>query len=149
MFNEPPTPDGTTRESPSPGIFTYIVRFIKAAGGKTEAKTKRDGFLSYHAESHALGMGTAAGYLAVAHGEKRLLGMVIAGAVHGQAHAKSGRRRRIFKDIVEEPHYALFGIVMGGVLGAVANVATGGAAPDIPELLSTALGLLSAVMAGV
>lgn len=99
------------------------VRFVKSAGAKTEADSDRDGFLSYHAESHAAGLGLAAGFAFAAWSEMSLLGIVYGAAVHGRVAQSAGKRRRILRDVVQEPHYALGGIVLGAVLGAAVRVA--------------------------
>jgi len=112
----------------SPGATKRLVLFIKSfvasAGAKTESASKRDGFLSYHAESHALGMGIAAGWFFAATGRTELLGMVYAAAVYGKAHeVNGGKRRRILEDVRQEWHYALGGVVLGAVLGGGSSIA--------------------------
>jgi hypothetical protein len=130
--------------SPSPTILKRVVHLIKQAGGKSEAKTKRDGFLSYHAETHAMGMGIAAGWFAAAQGSTELLGIVYAAAVYGRAHASNGKRRRILMDIVQEPHYALFGAVAGAVTGAVTSSVLG--ISDVPRILTESLPVLLSLL---
>lgn len=110
------------RTEPSPTLLKRLILRVKQAGAKKEAHTKRDGFLSYHAESHAAGMGIAAGWYATAQGSTELLGLVYGAAVYGRAHASNGKRRRILRDIVQEPHYALGGVVFGAVLGMFGNL---------------------------
>lgn len=119
MSEKPNTNDEEERllTDPAPTLLKYLIVFIKQAGAKKEKHTKRDGFLSYHAESHAAGMGIAAGWFATAEGNTQLLSLVYAAAVYGRAHAANGRRRRILNDVVDEPHYALGGVVLGAVLG--------------------------------
>lgn len=106
-------------------MIQRFIQFIKDAGAKTEKASDRDGFLSYHAESHAAGMGLAGGFMATAAGETKLLGLVYAAAVHGTAKERNGKRRRILLDVVQEMHYALGGIVVGALLGAGVRVLTG------------------------
>lgn len=95
-----------------------LVRFVKSAGAASEAATDRNGFLSYHAETHAVGLGVAAGFAAVAWGRESLLSLVYAAAVHGRVGQSDGKRRRVVKDCRQEPHYCLGGIVMGALLAA-------------------------------
>lgn len=118
----------------------WFIRLTKTAGAKKESNTERDGFLSYHAETHALAMGLAAAYAAVAFNETSLLSAVYAAAAHGRVAQSQKKRRRIFRDIVQEPHYALFGVVVGGTLGAGVRVALGD--PPLPNVgdIVTALG---------
>lgn len=113
--------DDTTPTDGSVSLVERAVRFFKSAGAVDEDDYDRDGFLSYHAESHAAGMGIAAGWFLGATGRTELLSTVYGAAVYGKAQARSSKRRRILKDIVDEPHYALGGVVVGGVLGAITS----------------------------
>lgn len=106
-------------------MLKKIIQRLKEAGAKSESSFDRDGAFSYHAETHAAGMGLAAGYVATAHGETKLLGVALGAAVHGRAAERNGKRRRILMDIVDEWHYALGGIVVGGVIGAGVRAITG------------------------
>jgi len=103
-------------------ILEFLLRFIKTAGQPTEADTDRDGFLSYKAETHSVGLGIAAGFAASAHGETKLLALVYGAAVYGKSMGEdeSGQRRRLWKDVKAEPHYAVGGVVLGSVLGQLA-----------------------------
>ncbi|WP_135830649.1 hypothetical protein [Halorussus halobius] len=106
-------------------LVDSLVAVIKSAGQPTEADSQRDGFLSYKSESHALGLGLAAGFFATAHGETRLLALVYAAAVYGRSvEANSGQRRRLWTDIRTEPHYALGGAVAGSAFGILAGWVT-------------------------
>lgn len=116
---------------PKTGIAAYLVRLYKSAGAKSESSYGRDGFLSYHAESHALGMGMAAGFVSMAYGDAKLLGFVYAAAVYGKAQESNQQRRRIFVDIKQEPHYALAGLVFGAVLGLIARLVMGEGLPSL------------------
>lgn len=98
-------------------MIAELLQFVQAAGGKTEATTERDGAFSYHAESHAAGLGIAAGWFATATGETKLLGVVYAAAVYGRASGTNDKRRRIVRDVIQEPHYAVGGVVIGAVIG--------------------------------
>lgn len=100
-------------------MLAELLTFIKAAGAKSESDSDRDGFLSYHAEAHAAGLGIAAGWFATATGETKLLSVVYGAAVYGKATGENKKRRRIVRDVVEEPHYSVFGVVLGAVLGTV------------------------------
>lgn len=111
----------------------YIIAIIKSAGQPTEADSERDGFLSYKSESHAAGMGIAAGFYYGAEGNTRLLSLVYTGAVYGTAKEKNGQRGRIWRDIVKEPHYALGGVIVGVLLGILTRVAQGRPA-ELPPL---------------
>jgi hypothetical protein len=114
-----------------------LIRLFKDAGAKSEDATARDGAFSYHAETHAVAVGIAAGFFAVATGRERLLGLVYGAAVAGEARGmdESHKRRRILLDCKQEPHYALAGAVVGGLLGAVVRVATGEPLPSLTGVL--------------
>jgi len=105
-----------------------LIAVLKAAGQPTEADTSRDGAFSYKSETHAAGLGIAAGFAATAHGETKLLSLVYGAAIYGKVQESSGQRKRLYKDIRREPHYALGGVVTGAVLGTLVGKAT----PYIP-----------------
>lgn len=105
-----------------------LITFAKTAGQPTEASTERDGAFSYKSETHAAGLGIAAGFAVTAHGDRKLLSAVYAAAIYGKAQEANGQRRRLWEDVKREPHYALGGVVTGSVLGAL----TGWATPHIP-----------------
>lgn len=110
-------------------ILESLIAFLKAAGQPTEADTTRDGAFSYKSETHAAGLGIAAGFASTAHGQQRLLSIVYAAAVYGKAQeANQGQRRRLWTDVRHEPHYALGGVVAGSMLGVLVGWAT----PHIP-----------------
>jgi hypothetical protein len=113
-----------------------LIRFLKGAGAAEEADTDRNGFLSYHAETHAVGMGIAAAFTAVAFNEASLLGIVYAAAVHGRVRQSTGKRRRIIADVKQEPHYALGGVVIGALLGVIVRIGMGD--PAVPSLMDVA-----------
>ncbi|WP_167599521.1 hypothetical protein [Halorussus marinus] len=102
-------------------LLETAVAFVKSAGQPTESDSERDGFLSYKSETHAVGLGIAAGFFATAHGETQLLALVYGAAVYGKAYEASGQRRRLWKDVRSEPHYALGGAVAGSVFGILAG----------------------------
>lgn len=99
-----------------------IVDAIEDAGAAREKDSERDGFLSYAYETHALGMGISAGFMATAYGDTALLSLVYAAAVYGKAKEKEQSRRKILKQIAAEMHYALAGIVVGAMLGMLTRV---------------------------
>lgn len=117
-----------------------LIRFVKAAGAGSEAATDRNGFLSYHAETHALAMGMAAAFTAVAFNEASLLGIVYGAATHGRIAQSEGKRRKIIADVKQEPHYALTGVVIGGVLGMSVRLSMGDTAlPALGDVVSALL----------
>lgn len=109
----------------SRSLVEWAISFVKQAGAPEESDTDRDGAFSHHAETHAAGMGIAAGWFATAQGQTELLSIVYAAAVYGRARATTGKRRRVLEDIVQEPHYALGGVVVGAVLGLAGNFVIG------------------------
>ncbi|GGM64397.1 hypothetical protein J2752_000437 [Halarchaeum rubridurum] len=109
-----------TSSDVSPSVLDRVVAWIKAAGAASETDSARDGFLSYHAESHALGLGLAAGWFFVATGQTQLLSIIYAAAVYGRARTvNGGARRRVLADVTQEWHYALGGVVAGAVLATL------------------------------
>jgi len=100
-------------------MLRELIAFGKAAGAKSEADSERDGFLSYHAESHSAALGLSGGWFAVVQGDMALLSVVYSAAVYGKASGMgdSPKRRRLLRDVAEEPHYALVGAIVGGLLG--------------------------------
>jgi hypothetical protein len=145
----PEAPNQNPVHDASPSILKQIIRFVKRAGSKSEEDFKGNGFLSYHAETHAAGLGIAAGWWYGAEGNTELLSLVYAAAVHGEAHARNGKRRRILRDIVQEPHYALGGVPIGAALGAMASWAVDTSGVDPFEVFEMVPLVLTWVMAGV
>lgn len=93
-----------------------LTRFGRQAGAATESDTDRSGFLSYHAETHALGVGLAAGFYYGATGDKRLMAAIVGIALAAERGA-TALDPKIVDDIRSEPHYALVGVIPGYVLG--------------------------------
>lgn len=91
------------------------LQFIKSASAKSESDSNRNGFLSHRSETHALGVGMGLSWLALVTGDMALLGIVIPAITSG-LRAKDKEFSKILKDVYEEPHYSLFGLVLGGVL---------------------------------
>ena len=110
--------DTPQTHTPSPTLLDGLVLAVKRAGAPSEDSYDFDGAFSYHAETHAAGMGIAAGWMATAHGEADLFGLVYGAAVYGKAQERNQQRRRILVDIRDEKHYALGGIVTGAILGS-------------------------------
>jgi len=100
-------------------LLERLIRFGKAAGAARESDTDRDGFLSYHAESHSAALGLSGGWFAVVQGDMALLSVVYSAAVYGKVTGMGDnpKRRRLLRDVAEEPHYALVGVVVGALLG--------------------------------
>lgn len=46
-----------------PGLLARLIAFLKTAGAPEESDTQRDGFLSYSAETHAVGVGVYYGFI--------------------------------------------------------------------------------------
>lgn len=104
-------------------LLESLLAFIKTAGSPSEADTTRDGAFSYKSETHAAGLGIAAGWYYGATGQTQLLSLVYAAAVYGRVVGEEGQRRRLIKDVVREPHYALGAVVVGWLLGGFAGYA--------------------------
>jgi len=85
-----------------------LARFLQQVGASDEASAERDGVLSTHTETHALAVGCAAGYLAQATDDQRLLELVLL-ATTAPAHSP-------LHDVARERAYALTGAVAGHLL---------------------------------
>lgn len=120
------------------GTLERAIKFVKAAGAAKESDTDRDGFLSYHAESHALALGVSAGWFAIVQGEMSFLSIIYSAAVYGKASGmgENPKRRRLLKDVAQEPHYALTGVVLGATLGLLTGEAFGIETRSFSELVA-------------
>ena len=98
-----------------------LITIIRQAGAQSESDTDRNGFLSYHAESHAAGLGIAAGWAYAVTGNAQLLGVVLP-AVTAGLRAKNKEYGKILTDVKQEPHYAAGGLVVGWLLGLVVGL---------------------------
>ena len=90
-------------------------QYIEDAGAPSEQASDRDGAFSYHAETHAFAVGAGAAWIALVTGNLQLLGLVVPAITTG-LRAKAGDYGKILTDVVQEPHYALGGLLFGGVL---------------------------------
>lgn len=97
-------------------MIRKLIRVIRQAGAPSEGSTDRSGFLSYHAETHAVGVGLGIGWLAIVSGDLQLLGVVIPAITSG-FRAKNRELGKILRDVYQEPHYALGALVAGALLG--------------------------------
>lgn len=102
--------------------FDRVIGFVKTAGAESEDATERDGFLSYHAETHALGTGIGVGFAAAASGELQLVGFVVAAILYGN-RGSSVFSGKLLQDINQEKQYFLAGLVVGAVLGVATRFA--------------------------
>lgn len=93
-----------------------VARLAQQAGAKSEDSYERDGAFSYHAESHAFGVGLGVGVAASATGDYRYVAAVVALAF-GLNRGPQLSSRKIAEDIKQEPHYLLFGLAIGLMVG--------------------------------
>jgi len=105
-------------------LIDGVVRFIKQAGAAKESTYERDGFLSYHAESHAAGAGIGIGFALAASGNLRFLGGFLALVIAGN-DGVTLTDKKLARDIRQEPQYFLGGLVTGAVLGVGARAVNG------------------------
>ena len=126
MSTNTETPVRSKRVAQATGITLIdgAVRFIKQAGAPSEETYERDGFLSYHAESHAAGAGLGIGFALAAAGELRLIGGFLTLVLAGN-DGVSLADKKLARDIRQEPQYFLGGLVTGAVLGIGARAAAG------------------------
>jgi len=88
------------------GLLNTLKKILASAGKPTEQSSDRNGFLSYAAETHALGIG-------VYHGMKSPI-------------PKPPKEVPDNEDVKAEPHYYKGGFVLGTFLQAFLIVALGG-----------------------
>lgn len=100
--------------------LNQLVQFIREAGSPRESSHERNSAFSYKSETHAAGMGFAAGFIAGATGETRLIGVVVGIAVYAN-RGDSVLQARVVNDLRAEPHYALGAIPLGYVVGTAVS----------------------------
>lgn len=93
-----------------------VVRFIEEAGAPSERRTDRDGFLSYAAETHAVGAGIGLGFMIASTGEWRYLGVLLELVLFGN-RGETRLGATLLRDILKERHYFLSGLVIGAMVG--------------------------------
>lgn len=97
-----------------------LLQLVKTAGAASEDDTERDGFLSYAGETHALGTGLGVGFVAMATGRTRLLGLLLVAVLYGR-QGKTALSPRLFRQLVEELPYFAVGLALGGGFGLLAR----------------------------
>lgn len=106
----------TQSNTDPPTVLSRIVRFVRQAGAPSEDSYDRDGFLSWHAESHAAGVGIGIGIMAGATDDYRFAGAIVA-LLFGLDRGPRLRDPKVVEDLVQEPHYAIGGLALGLVVG--------------------------------
>lgn len=102
-------------------VIGPVIQRLREAGAPSEQTYERDGGFSYHAESHAFGVGFGVGLWAGATGDYQYAGAIIA-AAFGLNRGPQLSSPRILEDIKQEPHYAIFGVAVGFLLGNPSRV---------------------------
>lgn len=93
-----------------------------------------DEFGDDHEEKHAIGAGLALGFGAVVAGEYgalAILPILVQQALERKRRPAPADRQDLANDIRRELHYFVTAAVVGGLLGAVVLVATGGTLPSL------------------
>ncbi|ELZ05579.1 hypothetical protein [Natrialba aegyptia] len=101
-----------------PTVLSRLVRLIRQAGAPSEDSYERDGAFSWHAESHAAGIGIGVAMVAATTGEFRYVSALLAiafGVNRELAPSDDG----IVEDLRSEPHYLIGGLALGLCLGAL------------------------------
>lgn len=114
-------------------LIDGAIRCIKQAGAPSEDTYERDGFLSYHAETHAAGAGIGLGFTITASGNLRLFGVLSQVVLFGN-DGEDLLEPRLLGDVKQERHYFLGGLVIGASLGLAARLATGAGIPEVPQV---------------
>lgn len=89
-------------------MLRILLRALREAGAPDETTHPRTGLLSHSAETHALALGIAAGYLQTAADDRRLLDAVVMATLLST---------EVLPDVARERAYALAGVVLGHALG--------------------------------
>ena len=105
-------------------MLQRLIRFVRSAGAASEAGTIRDGFLSWHAESHALLAPMGASFALMAVGRMRLLGLLVTAVLYGN-RGENPFQPKLVEDIRQERHYAAMGLMIGIGLGMMVRAWAG------------------------
>lgn len=98
-----------------------IIQFVKEAGSASEASYRRQGFLSQHEETHALGAGLGLGFAIGAFSILSIGGALLTFVVYGKG-GDSLLEPKLREDILNERHYFIGGFGLGLFLGMAARV---------------------------
>lgn len=102
-----------------PTVLSRVVRLFRQAGAKDESSYDRDGAFSYHAETHAAGVGLGVGAAAGATGDYSYVGTIV-GIAFVANRGETLSDPKITEDVRQEPHYALGGLALGLLIGVIA-----------------------------
>lgn len=105
-------------------LLDRVIHLIKQAGAPSESATKRDGFLSYKSETHAVGAGLGLGFAIAVSGELSILGVLLTFVLYGNRGEKI-LTPELVNDIRSEMQYFLGGLFVGLLLGVIARLALG------------------------
>ena len=97
-------------------VVERLYQHYRYAGAASEGSYDFDGGFSYHAESHAFGVGFGVGVTAAATNEYKPAGIIVS-IIFGLDRGSALSDGKIAQDIRQEPHYALFGLALGIMLG--------------------------------
>jgi hypothetical protein len=114
---------GVSRLTGLTGI-DQAVRFIKQAGAPSESATRRPGFLSHAAETHAVGAGLGVGFTIAASGELRYFGLLYESLLLGNRGDRF-LHGQLLTDVTAEKLYFLGGLIAGAALGTISRSAEG------------------------
>lgn len=89
-------------------LFDWVRTRLRQAGAPSEGSTRRDGFLSYAAETHAIGYGLGLGTAIALRlaGVPYILELTVL-ALGGVKTARVRLNERVLREIREEPQYFL------------------------------------------
>lgn len=106
-------------------LIDRLVRLIKVAAAHSEETYDYNGFLSYHAETHAIGTGLGLGFALGAADELSVLGALVTAVLYGN-RGDTPFDPKLLNDLKTEFHYFVAALLVGAVLGMGANLATSG-----------------------
>lgn len=114
-------------------LIDKVIKVIKRASAKSEESTEYDGFLSYHAESHAAGSGLGIGFMIGASGDLSVLGAILNLVLYGN-RGEISFSPLLLDDILSERPYFICSIIIGVIIGLMVRLILGKGVPYIQWL---------------
>ena len=97
-------------------LIDRLLQRVTEAGAPRESSHKRNGFLSHHEESHALGACLGLGFAIGVAGDLSVVGVLLSLILYG-TRGDDLLEPRLVGDILAERHYAIAGLAVGILVG--------------------------------